>query len=325
VAETAITFVSPATASLTTEAGCDVRPAVGEVHGRTLVSLVSTGTEINWGYLGSTFPTTTGYAAVFEVTEVGAEVHHVGPGDRAFVMGPHRSYQRAQAEAVIPIPPGLPPEHAVFCRLMGVTMSTLTTTQARPPERVLVTGLGPVGHLGARIFDSCGYVVTACDPSAQRRSIALANGVADVRESVPAGDPAIAGHVALALECSGHDGATLEACKVVRRGGEVVLVGVPWSRRTDASAHELLHAVFHRYAVVRSGWEWEIPLHAEDFRHNSIYGNIAAAVQWLASGRIDVAGLYQTARPDAAAEVYASLHRGDWPALTAVFDWHGGA
>ena len=82
---------------------------------------------------------------------VGSEVRSLRVGDRAFCMGPHRSFQRVAAEAAVPLPAGLAPEVAVFCRLMGVTMSTLTTTTARPPELVLVTGLGPVGHLGARI------------------------------------------------------------------------------------------------------------------------------------------------------------------------------
>ena len=38
-------------------------------------------------------------------------------------------------------------------------------------------------------------------------------------------------------------------------GGEVVLIGVPWVKRTDLSAFDLLHAVFHRYVYLRSGWE----------------------------------------------------------------------
>ena len=58
-----------------------------DVAGRTLASIVSTGTELNWCFLGEQFPSTPGYAAVFEVEDVGADVSELGPGDVAFGMG----------------------------------------------------------------------------------------------------------------------------------------------------------------------------------------------------------------------------------------------
>ncbi|NLC59296.1 MAG: zinc-binding dehydrogenase [Armatimonadetes bacterium] len=301
------------------------RPAAplgpNEVAGRTLATLVSTGTELAACYLAPDFPREPGYAAVFEVEAVGSEVRSLRVGDRAFCMGPHRSFQQVPAEAAVPLPAGLAPEVAVFCRLMGVTMSTLTTTTARPPELVLVTGLGPVGHLGARIFANCGYQVVACDPVESRREVARQAGIHPVLPAVPLEDPAIAGQVGLVLECSGHEAAVLDGCRVVRRRGEVVLVGVPWQQQTTLSAHALLDAVFHRYAVLRSGWEWELPLHPQEFRVNSIYGSFAAALRWLAEGRITVDGLYRTAAPQEAQSVYQDLLHRRWTHLAAVFTW----
>jgi threonine dehydrogenase-like Zn-dependent dehydrogenase len=292
-----------------------------EVAGRTLATLISAGTELNWSYLGTTFPARPGYAAVFEVEEAGAEVTSLKPGDRAYCMGGHRSHQRVSQENALRVPDGLAPEHAVFARLMGVSMSTLTTTTARPPQKVLVTGLGPVGHLAARIFAVCGYEVLGVDPSEARREVARRFGIADVRPAVPLDDPEVAGTVALALECAGHEGAALDACKIVRKRGEVVLVGTPWRRYTDRSAHEFAHAIFHRYAVVRSGWEWEVPHHPQDFRTNSIFGNQAAALRWLAEGRLEVDALYAAASPHDCQRVYQALLHSEWPALAAVFDW----
>ncbi len=101
----------------------------------------------------------------------------------------------------------------------------------------------------------------------------------------------------------------------------MVLVGVPWRRCSDRTAFDLAHAIFHRYAVVRSGWEWELPLHPQDFRTNSIFGNQEAAMRWLAEGRLSVKGLYATASPRDCQTVYHSLLHGSWDALTAVFDW----
>jgi threonine dehydrogenase-like Zn-dependent dehydrogenase len=290
-----------------------------EVTGRTIASLVSTGTELNAGFLGDSFPRRTGYAAVFRVEEMGTRVSRFRRGDLAYCMGAHQSFQRVPESNAIPVPEGLSPAEAVFARLMGVSMSTLTTTTARPPQRVLVTGLGIVGHLAARIFRLCGYEVFACDPSVRRREIAQEAGIAPVCSRVPVDE--LAGTIALVLECSGNEEAALDGCRVVCKRGEVVLVGTPWRRYTERTAFELTHAIFHHYAVVRSGWEWELPLHPQDFRTNSIYGNQEAALRWLAERRISVKGLYSTASPQVCQRVYRSLLHGDWPTLTAVFDW----
>jgi threonine dehydrogenase-like Zn-dependent dehydrogenase len=292
-----------------------------EVAGSTLATLVSAGTELQGGYLGGNFPAQVGYAAVFMIEQIGSEVAGLQAGDRAFCLGGHRSWQRVAMEGALRVPDSLASEEAVFARLMGVSMSTLTTTVARPPQRALITGLGPVGHLAAQIFHSCGYVVTACDPDAVRREFALQNGLTDVRDRVPLDDPAIAGQVALAVECSGHEQAVLDCCRAVRKRGEVTLVGVPWQRRTDLTAHALLHPIFHNYVVLRSGWEWELPLHETPFQTNSIYGNLSAALRWLDEGRVRVSNLIETAPPDEAQRVYQDLLHNRWRKLAAVFDW----
>lgn len=76
-----------------------------EVRGRTLATLISAGTELAGAYQGTTFPKYPGYAAVFEVEEVGAEVQHLHPGDLAYCSGPHRSYQRAEAKNCLRVCP----------------------------------------------------------------------------------------------------------------------------------------------------------------------------------------------------------------------------
>ena len=151
----------------------DARPlGPTEVLGRALASVISAGTEINGLYHAKDFPQHPGYAACFEVEAVGPEVTCVKVGNRAFCMGPHQSFQRVEQADVLPVPRGLEPAHSVFARLMGVSMATLTTVEARPPERVVVTGLGPVGHLAAAIFATCGFDVIAADPLPTRRDLA---------------------------------------------------------------------------------------------------------------------------------------------------------
>lgn len=318
-----VAFTAHRTAELVTQPADEAPMGAGEIGGPTLASLVSPGTELNWAYLGQEFPSYPGYAAVFRVEAMGPDVCGFDVGDLAFCMGPHRSRQRVVARDAVRAPSGLGAAPACLCRLMNVSMSTLTTATARPPQGVLVTGLGIVGHLAAQIFSSCGYQVLAVDPDEPRRALAREKGLEAVFAQTPLKDTDLAGRVALALECSGHEAAAIDCCRMVRQRGEVVLVGVPWRKNTEQSAHELLHAIFHQYAVVRSGWEWEVPRHPAPFVTGSLQENLEAALRWIAEGRVDVSGLYETVSPAECGAVYEGLLDRSWPALSAIYDWAG--
>lgn len=292
-----------------------------QVRGRTVCTLVSPGTELAWNYHGQSYPSFPGYAAVFVAEEIGANVKNVSVGELLFCMGPHRSYQQVEARATRVIPKGLAPEKAVLARLMGVSMTTLMTTSARPGDRVLVTGAGPVGFLAAQVFALSGYEVLVAETDETRRRKVEQTGLCRAFGRTPYDDPSMAGTVALVVECSGHEQAVLDGCRVVRKRGEVVLVGVPWRRQTDISAHELLSAVFHKYVLLRSGWEWELPHHVGDFTPHSIYGNFDQALRWLASGRISVDGLITRVNPRDPQTAYQDLLHRRVPGLFTVFDW----
>lgn len=292
-----------------------------EVRGRTVCTLISPGTELAWNYTGTTFPAFPGYAAVFAATDIGAEVKGVSEGGLLFCMGGHRSFQQVEARAARPVPRELPPEKAVLARLMGVSMTTLMTTAARPGDRVLITGAGPVGFLAAQMFALSGYEVLVVEPDAVRRRQIEQAGIRRVFARTPFEDASLAGTVALVVECSGHEQAVLDACRVVRKRGEVVLVGVPWRRQTDAFAHELLSLVFHKYVVLRSGWEWELPHYAADFSPHSIHTGFDAALRWLADRRIPTDGLITQADPRDAQHAYQDLLHRRAAGLFTVFDW----
>lgn len=292
-----------------------------EVRGPTVCTLISPGTELAWNYTGTSFPSFPGYAAVFAAADIGAEVKGVSKGDLLFCMGGHRSFQQVEACAARRVPGELPPEKAVLARLMGVSMTTLMTSAARPGDRVLITGAGPVGFLAAQMFALSGYEVLLAEPDAVRRRQVEQAGIRSVFARAPFEDSSIAGTVALVVECSGHEQAVLDACRVVRKRGEVVLVGVPWRRQTEVFAHELLSLVFHKYVVLRSGWEWELPHHAADFSPHSIHTGLDTALRWLADNRIRTEGLIARADPRDAQRAYQDLLQRRADGLFTVFDW----
>lgn len=292
------------------------KPGPGKAIARTLVSLTSPGTEINANFLAKDgFPRTTGYAAIVEVEELGPDNPGVGVGDRYFCSAQHCSLITITPSECHRIPENLKPEIAVFCRLMAVSMSSMVTTTARPPGRVLITGLGPVGHLAAQIFSSIGYRVDGFDLIPERKKMLQGKGI-HVIDKIEEGEI-----YDLALECSGHEGGLLQAAKAVRKGGEVVMIGVPWKKNCDLSAFEILHVIFHRYIRVRTGWEWEVPKERKDFGIGSLDENFNAALQWLKEGRINVDGIYDLADPKDCQEVYSSLYARTRKSMATVFDW----
>ena len=301
-----------------------------EVEGRTLYTLVSPGTELNV-YLGNyakdpamtwgKFPFVPGYAAAFEAEAVGADVKDIKPGEIVYCMGQHQSFQRVTRDKVIPAPKGIDPQKVPFARLMNVTMSTLTTTTARPPAKVLVTGLGPIGLMGALIFARSGYDVIACDPLQARQDVARACGLKQVFGAIPLADPAVKGQVALALECSAHEQAVMDAALTVQKGGEVVLVGVPMVRRTEIYAQDLMNRVFRGMITLRSGSEWIVSRYPAEFRTNSCFGNMAAALRWLAEGTITVDPIYEVVQPADPQTLYQDILNRRTKKLAQMIDW----
>lgn len=297
-----------------------------EIMGSTLCSLISPGTELAMYRNGPDDgqPMDTGYASVFQVESVGHGVTDIKAGDLVYFSGKHQSIQRTTRENVLLLPSGLSPKEAVLARLLGVTMTTLSTTKARPPQKVLITGLGPVGYLATQVFAKSGYEVLACDPVEWRRELARKAGIKHVWSHLPTEDRSTAGTVALVVECSGHEQAVLDGCKMVCKNGEVVIVGTPWQKKTEISAHDLLKEVFFNYVTLRSGWEWNLPAYPDNTNTNSLMGNIKGALDWLSDNQIVVDGIYETVSPHHAREIYQNLMLMKQSSLLTIFDWKQG-
>lgn len=296
--------------------------AGNEVEGRTLVTLLSVGTELAMraGLFEYPFPLEPGYAAAFSVERVGAEVSTVAPGDLAFTMGPHRSFQRAPEEEVIRVPAAVAPETAVFCRMASVGWTALTKTTARPPEQAWVLGLGLVGHLTAQVLAASGYSVRAYDPRADRRAFLSGVGGLVVESDLEEALAAEERKAALVVECSGSTASVVNACELVRAGGEVVLVGGPWKRESDVDAATLHRLVYRKHLLLRGGLEWQVRTLRDADGAPSMLGNMEGALDWLARGRIAVPpGAYSLSPP--AVEIYDHWSSGKADGLTTLFDW----
>lgn len=281
-----------------------------DVAGHTVYSMISSGTEINMHYLDvfdRGYPKYKfGYTIVFKVEYLGSNVKDLNVGDLVFCMGKHETFQKHNRQRVIKLPEGLAPEHALFARMAGVSMATISRMSVTPGEKIMVTGLGPIGFMAMLVYSNLGYEMIGVDPDENRREFAKKAGFTEIYEKVPFDK--YDKQIGLALECSGNEAATLDCCNIVRPHGEVSIVGVPWKPYTEIKAFELLNSVFYNYVKIYSGWEWDLPIECSKFAHNSMNKNYRLALNLLAKKKIDVSNLYTIKPFEEAQKAYDEIY-----------------
>ena len=224
----ALWFVAPRTAELRSENVPD--PGPGEVRVRSIVSAISSGTEM-LVYRGEVapemtfdlptfeggygFPIKYGYATVGRVLKTGPEVAVLRAGNPVFVHHPHQDEFNAPAGFVTRLPDGLDPSCGLFFANLETALNVVHDTPLRFGETAVVFGQGVVGLLVTRLLSLAGAGrVLAVDPLPNRRRLAIQMGADEALrpENVAARIPEVTdGRGAdVAVEVSGA-GAALQA------------------------------------------------------------------------------------------------------------------
>jgi len=123
------------------------------------------------------YPLKYGYAAVGQVTDLGAGVDDSWAGRWVFAFQPHQACFVAAVDSLLPVPEGIPPERAAFLPNMETAINFLLDGAPLLGERVVVLGQGVVGLLTTALlarFPLAALVVF--DRYALRRETALALG-----------------------------------------------------------------------------------------------------------------------------------------------------
>ncbi len=302
-----------------------------EVIVRTRVTLISPGTELArlQGKLmfdsdvPPSFPMdNVGYANIGIVLEAGAKTG-VKPGDRVYTMAVHATVARVDVRdfLCVPVPEGLSDEEAVFVRLATVSMTTLVTTFAKPGDEVAVVGLGLVGNLAAQVFQASGMKVNAFDLSPHRREIARQCGIASVHGAEAFKE--FEQRHRLVIEATGSAKAQVSAVEIAAPGGEIVMIGAPWGGDANSvPSSQLTRLVFFRFLRLRSGSEWEIPRQPDFFALGSIHQNSVTALDWLASGDLQVKPIItHRIKPAEVAAAYDGLLNRPNDYLGVIIEW----
>jgi threonine dehydrogenase-like Zn-dependent dehydrogenase len=197
------------------------------------------------------------------------------------ILGIHRpgsyaEYITAPAQNVYPLPPEMTLEHAALTEPMACALRAAKLSGCTATDRVLITGLGPIGLLTLQVVKAFGArEIFATDTDADRRAIGqhfgahILNPKTDNIVTTVKAATAGAG-VEMAIDAVGANATRRDCIEAVAPGGRVVFTG--------------LH-------------EEESPLQANYIIRNeiNIQGSFAytpldfeAAFDWLAAGRIEI-------------------------------------
>ncbi|MEK0085214.1 zinc-dependent alcohol dehydrogenase [Benzoatithermus flavus] len=159
------------------------------------------------------FPVKYGYSSVGRVTAGADDLL----GRLVFCLHPHQTAYVVPRAAVMPLPPGLPPERAVLAANMETALNALWDAAPRAGERIHVIGAGVVGCLVARLCRQIpGAEVTLADILPERADVAVA---LDVAFAPP---DRLAGDADLVLHASGQGEGLRTALAVAGREGRIV-------------------------------------------------------------------------------------------------------
>lgn len=130
------------------------------------------------------------------------------------------------ARLLHPLAPDADLTSAALLEPAAVVAAAVLRGAPRVGERVAVLGCGTLGLLAVQLLAAATPVdLLAVDPRSRPRELAAGMGAS--RTLTPAELDADAGEFDLVVETAGAPGTAAEACRLARRGGRVVLTGVP--------------------------------------------------------------------------------------------------
>ncbi|WP_405014353.1 zinc-dependent alcohol dehydrogenase [Kitasatospora sp. NBC_01539] len=207
-------------------------------------------------------PFVPGHEGVGVVEEAGALVRHVRVGERVAVPwladacgrcdhcvsgwetlcteqhnsgysvdGAYAEYALAHGDYVVPVPDGIDPLDAAPLSCAGVTTyKAVRVGGARPGSRVLVSGIGGLGHLALQYARLAGAETVAVDVTDEKLALARelgADHVVDARGTDVAAEVQRLGGVDSAIALAVSNESFRAAYGALRRGGTLVLVALP--------------------------------------------------------------------------------------------------
>ncbi len=271
-----------------------------------------------------------GHEPCGEIVQVGPGCHRFGVGDRVVIYhisgcgccndchegylisctssqraahgwqrdGGHADFMLAEENTCIPLPEPLTyVDGALVACGFGTVYEALLRLEVSGLDRLLITGLGPVGLAAGLVARAMGVqTIIGLDVTPERLEMARQLGA--VQHTLPFGEDALAQIHALTdglgcetcLDCSGNGSARALALGAARRWGRVAFVGE--GNRVD---FDVSHLLIHKQITLHGSWVTSTK-HMEDLVHLLVRWNLHPEVIVTHRFRLDQAdAAYRTA------------------------------
>ncbi|MCJ7843479.1 NAD(P)-dependent alcohol dehydrogenase [Lederbergia sp. NSJ-179] len=253
-------------------------------------------------------PIILGHELAGEVVQVGEEVTNVKVGERVAVEpgvtcgrceycksgrynlcpdvvfmatppvdGAWSEYVAVRSDFLFKLPGTMSYEEGALLEPLSVGMHAMSRGKVTPADKVLVTGLGPIGLLAIQAAKIYGVnEIYATDVVPFRQQLAKEMGVTAVidpsKENLKEKlDEWTGGKgIDVIIETSGNQRAVAETIKVAKRGGRIVFVGMPTATEIPIDITQLVDSELDVYGL---------------FRYVNTY---PAAIQALSSGNVNI-------------------------------------
>jgi predicted dehydrogenase/threonine dehydrogenase-like Zn-dependent dehydrogenase len=285
------------------------------------------------GQLAAGLPT--GYSAAGTVVAVGDEVAGFSVGDRVACAGAgvanHAEFIAVPVNLAARVPDGVPLADASTVTLGAIALQGVRRAEPTLGETVAVLGLGILGQLTVQLLLANGCRVVGSDLDEGRIETALASGMTHAvrpgesfAERVLAHTDGVGADAVVVTAATPSDAVVSQAFQACRKRGRVVVVGDVGLglKRHDMYAKELDLRMSTSYGPGRYDEDYEVlgqdyPIGFVRWTENR---NMAAYLELLGAGRVDLAPLSRAAYPvDAAGAAYAALQgEGEKPLLVLL-------
>ena len=304
-------------------------PKAGEVKVKTLISLMSTGTEnivFNRNFDPGThwdnwvkYPFYPGYTSCAVVEKVGEGVKSVKKGDRVAVCNGHASGHVVSERECILVPDQVPDEEVPWFKLAKISAMGAKVADLSLGRSVVVVGAGPIGQMAIRWCAAAGsYPIIAVDTVPMRIEMAKRGGathgiVKPLGEAVNEINGICGGEGPdTVIDSTGHHQVFSDALKAARKFGKVVILGDTGS---PASQHLSSDVMSKGLSIVAAHDTHETP--KWDFR---LISNLF--FEMVRSGRFRLEGLNtHKFAPEQCVEAYRTANEKRGETMGILFDW----
>ncbi len=284
----------------------------------------------------------TGYSLSGVVLDVGLGVTDLRPGDRVACAGAdlavHAELVAVPRMLLCKVPDNVELDVAAMTTVASIAMQGLRQADPRLGEVVLVSGLGLIGMITAKLLAANGCTVIGVDPDVRKREFLAAQGFPHL---FAPDDPALPGRAAALTGFHGVDATLIcaatpspaplvQAMELTRKRGRVVMVGsVPMEiPRAPFYQKEIEFTIACSYGPGRYDPSYEkegrdYPLSFVRWTENR---NLQSVLELAAQGRLDLVSLITHRHGlEEARTAYRSLMSGEELAVGVLLTYPGGA